>query len=278
MLKKDINIAIDLLNDKGEDYSNDKRNVIYGYTNEELDLFYSLFPIKDNKILTVAASGDQILTCALNGAKKVDAFDINPYQLYYSKLKVAALKALNVDEYNNYFYNKDHNSIFSRDYYVKIREYLDDKTRLFFDALYINGFDYKFENLICNFSLHDEYIKELNFTKEDYYDITKDNLNKMDINYIESNFFKLHKNIKDVYDVMILSNMYEWFTLKQREKFLTYIKKLEKHLSDDGVISLYTSVNKNKSYDLEQESYKHDNINVYSSLDEQIITYKKKTK
>ncbi len=275
MLKRDIKVAIDLLNDKGEDHLNDKRSPIYGYTNEELDLFLPILPIKDKKVLTVASSGDQILSCALNVAKKIDAFDINPFQIYYSKLKIAAIKALNVKEYNNYFFNKDYKSIFSKELYKKIRLYLDNNTKKFFDELYLNGFEYKFENLVCNFILHDQFIKELEYTKEDNYDITKDNVNNACINYISCDFFKLHRYLKDVYDVMLFSNMYEWFNFKQKEKFLSYVKKLEKHLSDDGIISLYTSVNKYKSNDLEVESKNHDNINIYSSNDEEMITYKK---
>ena len=275
MLRSDIKVANKILDGFGEDYDNDKRSPIYGYTNEELDLFLPILPIKDKKVLTVASSGDQILSCALNGAKKIDAFDINPFQIYYSKLKIAAIKALNVKEYNNYFFNKDYKSIFSKELYKKIRLYLDNNTKKFFDELYLNGFEYKFENLVCNFILHDQFIKELEYTKEDNYDITKDNVNNACINYISCDFFKLHRYLKDVYDVMLFSNMYEWFNFKQKEKFLSYVKKLEKHLSDDGIISLYTSVNKYKSNDLEVESKNHDNINIYSSNDEEMITYKK---
>ena len=68
-------------------------------TNEPIAQYYNIFPIKNGRVLTVASSGDHILQAVCNGANIIDAFDNNKIALYFTKLKIAAVKALNQDEF-----------------------------------------------------------------------------------------------------------------------------------------------------------------------------------
>lgn len=276
MLRSDIKIANRILDGYAEDYSNDKRNVIYGTATEEIDHFMPVLNVENKKVLTVAGSGDQILSCALYGAQSVDAFDINPFQLYYSRLKVAAMKALNVDEYNKYFYNNGFYHIYSKELYSKIRDYLDNDTRAFFDSLYKNGFEAKYDEFIVNSHMDEKFSIIPSFTKEDNYDKAKDNLEKMKIKYISADLMKINWKTKEIYDVIMLSNIYKWLNEKQRRTFLEFAKKkLGRLLSDDGIISLYSSASGYREKELEEEALRRDNMDIYTYLENEMITYKK---
>lgn len=280
MLRSDIKVANRILDGYGEDYANDKRNVIYNIATEEIDHFMPKLDVEDKKILTVAGSGDQLLTCVLNGAKSVDAFDINPLQIYFTKLKVSALKALGVGEFNDYFYKK---LMFSRSLYNKVRDYLDNSTRTFFDSLYKNDLESKFYRLMANENMDDSFSIIPSYTKEENYYITRNNLEKMDIRYITSDLLKIHKKTKKEYDVIMLSNIYKWLYsnkyLTDEEKkdiFMKFVNtRLINLLSDDGIIQLYSSANGYKEKALEEECLKNDNMNYYTYLNNEMITLKK---
>lgn len=280
MLRSDIKVANRILDGYGEDYANDKRNVIYNTATEEIDHFMPKLDVEDKKVLTVAGSGDQLLTCALNGAKSVDAFDINPLQIYFTKLKVSALKALGVGEFNDYFYKK---LMFSRSLYNKVRDYLDNSTRTFFDSLYKNDLESKFYRLMANENMDDSFSIIPSYTKEENYYITRNNLEKMDIRYITSDLLKIHKKTKKEYDVIMLSNIYKWLysnkyltSEEKKDMFMKFVNtRLINLLSDDGIIQLYSSANGYKEKALEEECLKNDNMNYYTYLNNEMVTLKK---
>ncbi len=280
MLRSDIKVANRILEGYGEDYSNDKRNVIYNISTEEIDHFMPVLNVENKKVLAVAGSGDQLLTCALNGAKSVDAFDINPFQIYFTKLKVSALKALSVGEFNDYFYKK---LIFSRSLYIKVRDYLDNSTRKFFDSLYKNDLESKFYRLMANENMDDSFSIIPSYTKEENYYITRNNLEKMDIRYITSDLLNIHKKTKREYDVIMLSNIYKWLysnkyltAEEKKDMFMKFVNtRLINLLSDDGIIQLYSSANGYKEKALEEESLKNNNMGLYTYLDNEMITLKK---
>ena len=280
MLRSDIKVANRILDGYGEDYSNDKRNTIYNTATEEIDHFMPVLNVENKKVLAVAGSGDQLLTCALNGAKSVDAFDINPFQIYFTKLKVSALKALRVGEFYDFFYK---NLMFSRSLYYKVRDYLDNSTTQFFDSLYKNGFESKFYRLMVNVNMDDSFSIIPSYTKEENYYLTRDNLEKMDIRYITSDLLKIHKKTKKEYDVIMLSNIYKWLYSNQflteeekKDKFMKFVNtRLMNLLSNDGIIQLYSSANGYKEKALEEESLKNDNMGYYTYLDNEMITLKK---
>ena len=283
MIKTDIKIANKILDGYSEDYDNDHRNVIYDIATEEIDHFLPVLNIEDSNILTIAGGGDQIISCALFGAKSIDTFDLNPFQIYYSKLKVAAIKALTREEFNKFFYNTDYSSIYSNKIYSKIREYLDIKTRLFFDSLYKNGLNYKFENLISNFHMDEGFSIIPSYSKEDYYSTAKDRVEKIDINYMICDLLKIHKNTKKEYDLIMLSNVYKWLYCKKyltdeekKNKFMKFVNnRLINLLSDNGIIQLYSSASGYKEKSLGLECLKNSNMNHYSYLQNEMITLKK---
>lgn len=71
----------------------------YHTTNEVIEEQLPLAPIKNPRVLTVAASGDQPLMYAAAGASEVDTFDITVFACMIMDFKTSAIKFMNYPEY-----------------------------------------------------------------------------------------------------------------------------------------------------------------------------------
>ncbi len=122
----------------------DQFTSIYPFTTENIKGYLDLMDVSNKDILTVGASGDQTLNLLVKGAKDVDYFDTNPFTKMYFNLKWAAIKALDLEEYLEFFcidaFPNNPNisaSAFNIDTYYKIVPYLDKVTHNFWDKLYL---------------------------------------------------------------------------------------------------------------------------------------------
>lgn len=235
-------------------------------TNEELGSYYKYFPIKDGKVLTIAASGDHILQAICNGALEVYGFDYNAFAIYMSKLKVGALKALDREDFMGYFYNYINHFKNDRylcvDIYNKFKECLDADTRKFWDAMYNRGFfDKKHMNITVE-SLKVYNIGEDSYISEDNYYKTKENLKKASIFYYHSSFYNILNKIPDDvnFDAIFLSNIYDWFfRMEEVNNYPLFINnELCKRLTDKGMIAVYAPANGfDKGGDVLEQRYSH---------------------
>ena len=272
-IEKDIFIARQII--KGNYNFKEKHyNTVYNMTNEQLDLYFKYFPIKDGNVLTVLGSGDHVLQSACCGAKSIYAFDYNPLALHMAKLKIKSLSILERNEFLNYLYNVDYKRYFDVSYYKKIRDYLDNDTMKFWDSLYSYFNNHEItDNLIKN---GDSYINrsEDGFLNRDKYYLTKNNLDNVDINYFCSDVFdvleKLPSDIK--FNAAFLSNIFDWMNLEDAVKYPLFIKRdLDKYLYKDALIAVHSSVNGATSNALSiifEDKIEYDNHN-------KVIVYKK---
>ncbi len=76
---------------------------IYPFSTENINGYIDHFDLKDKSLLTVGSSGDQAISASLKGATDITLFDINPYARYYYYLKIAAITALEYDEFDDFF-------------------------------------------------------------------------------------------------------------------------------------------------------------------------------
>ena len=67
---------------------------VYGFTNENINVFPEFFNFDNANVLTVLGSGDQYFGALLNGARDVEVFDINYLAWYHFLLKYTAIKIL----------------------------------------------------------------------------------------------------------------------------------------------------------------------------------------
>lgn len=252
-LNKDIEMGIKFL--RGVNLHNSLfYDDVFLHTNELISDYYNKFPIKNGNVLTIASGGDHILQAVYEKASSIDAFDINRFALYMSKLKIAALKALDYDEFNKYFtyHHISDFKMFNRISYLKMRDWLNDNDREFWDNMYSKGdFEYDYVNLILSITPSDDGRKS--YVKEDNFYITKENLNDVSINFYHSGFFdvfdKLPKDKK--YDAIFLSNIYDWFYPNNIEEFPDIVDNvINCRLTDRGMAALYAPICENKGMEL----------------------------
>lgn len=110
---------------------------VYSITNENLTAYQDLYNFSNARVLTVLGSGDQYLAALLYGAKDVEVFDANFLAWYFFNLKIAAIKVLSYEEFFHFFIESE---LSDMDYYLKIRNYLTNVFRNFFDQfIRVNG-------------------------------------------------------------------------------------------------------------------------------------------
>ena len=230
-------------------------------TNEPLGQYYKVFPIEGGRVLTVAASGDHILQAVCNGAREIDAFDKNKIALYFAKLKVAAVKALDQWEFSHYY--KDFENI---GYYRKVRKYLDLDVRIFFDALYSSRNCEEYIDYLVDRGFLVENSKGY-YAFDENYEKTKNNLERVKINYYLSTLHTvLDKAPPDSrYDAVFLSNIYNWLRGDEMLEFNSFLENvLSKVLTDNGMIAVYASPYEEVAYIEEYKgSIKKDDEKVY---------------
>ena len=272
-IEKDIITACEII--KGNyNFKEGYYNTVYNMTNEQLDLYFKYFPIKNGNILTVLGSGDHVLQASCCGAKSIYAFDYNPLALHMAKLKIKSFSILERNEFLNYFYNTEYKKYFDVYYYKKVRDYLDSDTTRFWDSLYREFNNYEItDNLINN---GDSYINRSNlgFLNRDKYYLTKNNLENIDIKYLCLDVFdildKLPSDIK--FNAVFLSNIFDWMNLNAAVKYPLFIKRdLDKYLYNDAIVAVHSSVNGATSNALSiifEDKIEYDNHN-------KVIVYKK---
>ena len=180
------------------------KNSIYLISNEHLSSYNRIYDFKGKDVVTVAGSGDQYLTCKLYGANTVDVFDYNKYAKNYLILKITAIKLLDYPDFYRYYMV---NHLNDYEIYQKIRDYLADDIRNFFDR------DYFVQHLL---RLPRNTIPYGDGLVIPYFDI--DNYNKLrEILLNEPLPTFIHEDIQDLnlsldrhYDIMLASNIYDW--------------------------------------------------------------------
>ena len=229
-------------------------------------------------ILTVCSSGDHFLSALLEGADNIDLFDINAFTYVTLNLKIAAVKALEYEEFLTYYGIINRNYTLDYNLYLKVREFLDDEFKYIFDYLYMNsGNDGLYminKTSVFYKDTNPDYIMLNNccYLNKDNYYILKDYLKSTDIplNFMKSNVFDLPGKLTKKYDAIFLSNISDY---NKSEKIIELANELKEYLNDNGILYfayLYNSTYNNfypttyKEYvDSHPECYKFEVPSVY---------------
>lgn len=242
-LVHDIEAGMAFLNDRNKRQLFTDYSCVFNNTNENIDEYFSLFPIDGCSVLTVAGSGDHVLQSVCYGAKSISAFDKNIFALYFTKLKIAACKGLNYQQFIDFFYEIDR---YSKVIYEKFRSFLDSEAMKFWDAMYNDGdFEKNFDNLLL---MEDDRFNNGNnsFRKEENYNLLKKRIFDVDISYFHFDLFEILEHVPNniFYDAVFLSNIYDWIKdiYGYKSKYEVFIKDImSKYLSDSGMIAVYVS-------------------------------------
>ena len=173
----------------------------YTFTNEGLRFYMPKFPMEGRDVLTVAASGDHVLGCALAGAKNITAFDHNKYALYWAELKVACAKNLSYDQFLEFYFRNEYAPI-KKDEYERVRDALAPETAQYFDK-------FVKEKVGKTQYCCEEYCPDLGYNEwvaiDKYRDMQK-KLGETNIEYIEKDVFDLPK-LRHEHAAIFLSNI-----------------------------------------------------------------------
>lgn len=255
---------------------------LYLFTTENIKGYLKYFDLNGKNVLAPTSSGDHAFESILKGAKSVDMFDINKYSKYMVKLKIAAIKALERGEFLEYFlvkYNNHNNDyVFNKKTYKKIRKYLDNETKNFFDEAYEiakTGVNLRNSSLFYN-NRNDEYrqSKICLYLQPENYNYLKKNIYKLDKSkYYECNLFNLPSKLNKYYDLMMLSNISNYFNdIDEFRKFTDL--RLMQNLSKNGVlIREYYYSNSEGCKNYYGTKYEFDSFNDYGK--DYVITKKR---
>ncbi len=237
---------------------------IYIKSNERINDYINYLKNKRD-VLSVIASGDQIINMILNGSKNIDAFDISVFPKYYLRLKLGALKCLTREQYLDFFYRLDKDDEEYDDmYYDLIRYNLDSNTKEFWTSL-IDFYDWKEITSSPLFSSEEidvsDVIIQNEYLENDKYSKLKNMIDNVNINTFNGNIFDL--DFKDKYDLIYLSNIIYYNNIKKYKELMDSYK-----LNPNGIILsyLYNSLDRIDNYFSDDsyyvEKFKNNNAGV----------------
>lgn len=202
-------------------------NNAYSISNEPLNNILRLLPVSNKRVLTVAASGDQPILYAAHGAAHVDTFDVTYTARILMDFKTAAIQTMTRAQYCEQIcdienlYGKDRNEIF-----LRAMEKMPADTR---DMI----------NLFMSKGRFDAFYRPDMGDNKNIVDVCK-NWREMQknvpgsFNFIWSNLINLHKYIDGEYDIINVSNIFEYYTSNM--DILKTFQNLWPHLRTNGHI------------------------------------------
>lgn len=239
MLDNDIRIAQEIVSRKKKNVTSlpyHNSSFIYRTTNEEISKYQFLLNRKDT-ILSVIASGNQILDSIFAGSKNITGFDISTFPKYYLNLQIAALQCFSLEEFIKFFYQEVDDLDYD-DMYDVVRCVLDKDTKTFWDSL-LNYFDYsdlKDSTLFSSEPFSTTQVKRKNIylqSNDNYYKL-REQLSTVNITYLTGDIFKLANNLETGYDLVNLSSIMYYNSQDSYRKLLSTIP-----LNYDGEILTY---------------------------------------
>ncbi len=248
MLNDDIVLAQKIVSRVQFNFGNNSMfhntSAIYKVSNECIPLYHK-YLVDKKKMLSVIASGDQILNAILEGTVNIDAFDISTFPKYFLFLKIGAIKALSRVEYVDFFYGLCNTSEVYDEMYDKISEYLDSDIKMFWDSL-INFFDWQeiYDSTLFSsepYSVGNAISQNKYLSNDLEYNKLKSVINKVSIRTYEGDILKLATQFRDSYDLVYLSNIVYYVDRKRYKEILKNFK-LEKN---GVVLSYFYGIDKN---------------------------------
>lgn len=209
-------------------------NQIYSRNTEDLNRIVSHVDFRNKEVYSVLSSSDILFYLYLNGAKRVDTFDIDPltYRYYYLRkwlLESGFLDAedLGIKEIDSIIKShRNANDIHERESVLLWQYYLDlkRKNKWYNESLFNFYDDALFEHCDVEFEFFydDADIKRL---------LDKLNSHKLDFEVIDiaSNSY----NPKKKYDIVYLSNILDLRTINDVKNVMNNVNKL---LKDNGIV------------------------------------------
>lgn len=219
--------------------------MVYPFSNEYLEEMFKDINLNGKRALVVGSSGDQALHAVDRGAKDVTIVDGNMWAKPFVELKLSAMKTLPYEEFYKYFCL---GKVFSPEYYRKVSHGLSKQSQAFWDSIFLDFggrslFD-AYEVFLHNAIDGQDYQYGMKFhpyyTSEEAYNKLKSKLMDANITVKFAELNEFPKVAEGKYDLIMLSNIFDY--VKQND-FFPVVKALnDKHLTDDGIMQVYSNL------------------------------------
>lgn len=212
---------------------------IYGFTNENITSFSSLYDFNKAKVLSVLGSGDQYFASILYGALDVELYDVNERAWDFFLLKYYGISYFDYDHFFDFFVTKELNDRKSFDYLLG---YLPENISNSLLSLYktYSGLSECLTPDIANICYDDGHIIPY-FDKKEYYrlqEMLRDR--KLPKFYLED-FINLPSELSNShYDIVLASNIFYWLYLDEEEERVFEYKELLEKFDCSVVQALYS--------------------------------------
>lgn len=256
----------------------------YLFTNEMINGYMP--DLSGQDILSVAGSGDQYFNALLNNGNHVDLFDINYISKFIIYLKKAGFENLDYDVFCIFFglYNIHH--IFDYDIYKSFSNAINEEAQIYWNYLYAltryRGYSIYESDIVSNYHDHTERIIKSNnyFKEEDFLRLKKILSGIPDISFTHTDINDLPSLLRKKYDSIFLSNI---GTYQNNTNFIKIIKKLAKHLNENGQIYfayIYGNISEKASFYNQLSHSSHYRVETVNSdfknfQNERVYIYKK---
>ena len=183
----------------------------YLFTNENINGYMP--SLEGQNVLAVGSCGDHYFNARLNGASKVDLFDINYLSKFIICLKKAGFEHLDYDTFCIFFGLYNIYNIFDYDIFNKFSKYLDDETSTYWKHIYEiaknRGYSIYESELISKFHHQAEEIMKSNryFAESEFLRLKKLLSETSEIKFFHTDINDLPYLIREKYDSMFLSNI-----------------------------------------------------------------------
>lgn len=241
---------------------NDKANATIGtvfkYSNENLRELFSKISVNGKKVLTVGSSGDQLLNALFYGAKQVDLIDANIFSRPFIELKIAAIKELELREFLDCFKTINISESQFLENYQRFSHHLPDDMKYFWDNVFLDGMAGRLSNIIGTFNGGISRRGSVFYNDEKLFEALKEKLlaNDYQVSFINAELGDFSKKANGEYDLILLSNIIDYFSSAKEEKyFKKVIKNLyEDNLKPDGLLQITSSLTqRNEAYRIMSE-------------------------
>lgn len=223
---------------------------MYVFTTENVQGYLRKLNLQGKDVLTVTASGDHFINMALEGARKIDCFDLNRNTYFMSELKLGALKALGYEEFLTFFTDSERREevyagivpvqkkvnenphFFDYKTYLKILPFLGEDVALYWNLLYeeygFSGTKMADAGLFYGGDREAAIAANTYLQGEKEYQRARECVDQVEKHYYFSDILQIH-HLPSTYDAVFLSNIYdylvdEWSGSMTEEAFHDYIE------------------------------------------------------
>lgn len=243
-IELDIKKAIEMIKNPSRDYDEmNEYNKIYPNTTENIKDYMPYLAGTYHSALLPVASGDHLLEAIQYGIIDFTCFDINRLAKYFQELKLNAFKSLSEKEFIDFMYE----DFLNKEYFDYFKNNLNDNDREFWLELYKNCdvesirnglFRFYGEMIISKGSSYFRYFLENYTTYLKHYKLVQEKLQKIQIKYLDGNLLELPDILNEKYDMINLTNIYEYINRDifkgGAKSFCKCIKSLIPFLNENG--------------------------------------------